>query len=292
VSSTSLLQHSVKSDVPIMIAPKLSATVSPPKPIQKPAETVASKPRVRESIRLSDLTRIRILGVGAFGRVYLVRHEPTGKAYALKEMLKKRLILCKQTNNVISEKKVLQSVRHPFLLGLVTTFRDDTKLYMLTELVQGGELFSVLTRNDKLKPPAAKFYGACVVAAIEALHLGGYLYRDLKPENILIDSTGYCKLVDFGFAKKADGRTYTLCGTPEYMAPELVLGKGYDRSADYWAIGILLYEMLVGRTPFADPSGECNKLVICQNIVRCVVVGWRCAVEGQSIACVCVCFQR
>lgn len=127
--------------------------------------------------------------------------------------------------------------------------------------MQGGELFGVLAREGRLPVPWAQFYAACVLSAIDALHSHGFIYRDLKPENVLIDSDGYCKLVDFGFAKEVhSNRTFTVCGTPEYMAPEILLGKGHNKGADFWAIGVLLYEMVTGRTPFAREDDDQLKL--------------------------------
>jgi len=114
----------------------------------------------------------------------------------------------------------------------------------------------------------AKFYSGCVLLALEYLHRKKILYRDLKPENLLIDAEGYIRVVDFGFAKQVADRTYTVCGTPEYLAPELVSGKGYHKSVDYWALGILIYEMLCGYSPFCDSSGNGDQMTICKNILH------------------------
>lgn len=147
---------------------------------------------------------------------------------------------------------------HPFILKLYQTFKDQSKLYMLLEFVQGGELFSVLhtPQNDGVPDAQAKFYAAGVLLGLAYLHGKDIAYRDLKPENCLIDKHGYPKVVDFGFAKVIQGKTFTLCGTPEYLAPELVLGRGHNRAVDYWAYGILLYEMEAGYSPFSDPQGR------------------------------------
>ena len=141
---------------------------------------------------------------------------------------------------------------------------------MLLEVVQGGELFARLQNSPtagRVSAPEARFYSACVLDALAYLHATSIVYRDLKPENLLIDAEGYLKLVDFGFAKVVKDRTYTVCGTPEYLAPELVLGKGHGAGVDYWALGILLFEMVAGYSPFADQANS-DQMVICKNIIK------------------------
>ena len=140
---------------------------------------------------------------------------------------------------------------------------------MLLEIVQGGELFDLLARQETGTVPLgdAWFYSACVISAFEHMQSKNVVYRDLKPENLMLDRDGYIKVVDFRFAKVLNGRTHTLCGTPEYFSPELVKGKGYGLPTDVWGIGILLYEMLAGYTPFADMQNG-DPTTICKNIVR------------------------
>ena len=125
---------------------------------------------------------------------------------------------------------------------------------MVLELVQGGELFSVIhtEQMDGVPNGHARFYAACILESLSHLHMRNIAYRDLKPENVLVDAKGYCVLVDLGFAKLVEDKTYTLCGTPEYLAPEIILSKGHDKGVDYWAYGVLVYEMLVGHSPFFD----------------------------------------
>mmetsp|Transcript_17924 Transcript_17924/g.39540 ORF Transcript_17924/g.39540 Transcript_17924/m.39540 type:complete len:267 (-) Transcript_17924:7-807(-) len=172
----------------------------------------------------------------------------------------------------MNEKEILLSCDHPFILGLYKTFKDKHSLYLLLEVVLGGELFTLLhIRGGALSNSDARFYAACVVDAMEYLHSRKIVYRDLKPENLMIDDKGYIKVVDFGFAKIVEDKTYTLCGTPEYLSPELVLGRGHNKAADNWAIGVLIFEMLTGASPFADPEKN-DHMVICKNIVRGKVV--------------------
>jgi CRP-like cAMP-binding protein len=220
------------------------------------------------NLNFNDLQQLAVLGSGTFGRVTLVQDKKSKQVYALKAMLKSVIVAHKQQTNVINEKNVMITSNHPFILRLYQTFKDARKLYMLLEFVQGGELFSVLhtATSDGVPDHQAKFYGAAVICALGYLHSKEIAYRDMKPENCLIDKFGYPKLVDFGFAKVITGKSYTLCGTPEYLAPELVVAKGHTKAVDYWAFGILLYEMETGYSPFSDPQGM-DQMVICKNIV-------------------------
>ena len=216
----------------------------------KAAQAMTTK--IDRSIEFRDLVKFRILGVGSFGKVWLASHKKTGKPYALKMLNKREIIENNQVEGVIREKNIMTSIDHPFVITLISTFQDDKHLYMLLELVQGGELFSVIHTewDDGIPNPNSRFYAACILESLAHLHHRHITYRDLKPENILIDALGYCVLVDLGFVKIVMDKTYTLCGTPEYLAPEIILSKGHDKGVDYWAFGVLIYEMLVGRSPF------------------------------------------
>lgn len=209
-------------------------------------------PKLDKSIEFKDLVKFRILGVGTFGKVWLVSHKKSGVPYALKMLNKREIIGHHQVEGVIREKNIMTSIDHPFVVNLICTFQDDRHLYMLIELVQGGELFSVIhtETRDGIPNANSRFYASCILESLAHLHHRHITYRDLKPENILIDAMGYCVLVDLGFAKIVMDKTYTLCGTPEYLAPEIILSKGHDKGVDYWAFGVLIYEMLVGRSPF------------------------------------------
>ena len=210
----------------------------------------------RPTIHMADLKQLSILGVGTFGRVKLVLHtKDNDTPYALKCMRKGQVVALKQVEHVKNEKALLEQCDHPFLLRLAATFQDDEEIYMLLELALGGELFTVLRNANKFEEPQGRFYAACVCSAFSYMHDLSIVYRDLKPENLLFDAEGYMKVVDFGFAKKITDRTWTLCGTPEYLAPEIITNKGHNLAVDWWAFGILIFEMLVGQPPFC--ADEC-----------------------------------
>lgn len=213
--------------------------------------------------RFEDLDVRRTLGTGAFGRVKLCAWSPRAgksKVFALKMLVKKTMLEMKQTHAVLYERKILQQLKHPFVLRLHTTYQSRDACYFLLELIQGGELFSRLTSfsDGEFPPEECKFHASATILALEYIHSQNMVYRDLKPENLLIDTDGYVRLVDFGFAKRLNGdqSTFTIIGTPEYLSPECALGQGYRFDVDLWAFGVLIFEMLKGNGPFcpADPD--------------------------------------
>ncbi|KAJ3409557.1 hypothetical protein CcCBS67573_g00564 [Chytriomyces confervae] len=217
----------------------------------------------RMGYKLSDFQFIRTLGTGTFGRVYLVRYKNSDQYYAMKMLKKSEVVRLKQVEHINSEKQILAEINFPFIVNLLCTFQDDRNVYMLLEYVVGGELFSHLRRAGRFSNDMTRFYAAEIVLSIEYLHELDIIYRDLKPENLLLDHHGHIKIADFGFAKKVDDRTWTLCGTPEYLAPEIIQSKGHGKPVDWWALGILIFEMLAGYPPFFDdnPFGIYEKIL-------------------------------
>jgi len=230
-----------------------------------------AKPKKIEKVKFSDLKKHRILGVGTFGKVWLVSKKSDKKAkketFALKIQNKMDIIQYNQVDGVIREKNVMELIDSPFVIRLINTYQDDTFLYILQDLVQGGELFSVLHTDttDGVSEKASKFYAANILEGLSHMHNHNIIYRDLKPENVLVDAKGYNVIIDLGFAKIVMDKTYTLCGTPLYLAPEVILSRGHDKGADYWSWGVLIYEMIDGVTPFyadnIDQMGLFKKIV-------------------------------
>ncbi|XP_054724769.1 cGMP-dependent protein kinase, isozyme 2 forms cD4/T1/T3A/T3B-like isoform X2 [Uloborus diversus] len=223
-------------------------------------EMVPVKRRVDEEflkLKLSDLRVVVTLGVGGFGRVELVQiaNDPV-KAFALKVMKKAQIVETRQQQHIMSEKNIMEEVDCDFIVKLYRTFKDRKYLYMLMECCLGGELWTILRDKGNFDDNTTRFYTACVVEAFAYLHARNIIYRDLKPENMILDTQGYVKLVDFGFAKKLQNgrKTWTFCGTPEYVAPEIILNRGHDISADYWSLGVLMFELLTGTPPFTGPD--------------------------------------
>jgi len=199
---------------------------------------------------LPQWERIRTLGTGAFGRVILVKNKLSEEFAAMKIMEKARVVKLKQVEHTLSEKRILGAVDFPNLIYMIAHFKDNSNLYFVLQYVAGGEMFSYLRREARLTEDESRFHAVQVILALEYLQKMDVAYRDLKPENMLICSNGFLKLTDFGFAKRVRGRMWTLCGTPEYIAPEILLSKGYNKSVDWWALGVLIYEMTAGHPPF------------------------------------------
>ncbi|KAL9032008.1 MAG: hypothetical protein Q9196_000021 [Gyalolechia fulgens] len=214
---------------------------------------------------LTDFTIQRTLGTGSFGRVHLVQSKHNQRFYAVKVLKKAQVVKMKQVEHTNDERKMLQKVKHAFLVTLWGTFQDSKNLYMVMDFVEGGELFSLLRKSQRFPNPVAKFYAAEVTLALDYLHSRHIIYRDLKPENLLLDRHGHLKITDFGFAKEVPDITWTLCGTPDYLAPEVVSSKGYNKSVDWWSLGILIFEMLCGFTPFWDAGSH---MKIYENILK------------------------
>ena len=208
------------------------------------------------SVTLSSLLVIKKLGSGMLGNVLLTSHKETRQLYALKSISRNKIDNEKVQDSLTLERKILMQLDHGFILKLIKTFKDDKRIYFLLEYVRGEDLFDVIRNLGLLSNTDTKFYACCILIILEHLHEREIAYRDLKPENIMADEEGYPKLIDFGTAKIVSGRTYTMVGTPHYMAPEVILGKGYSITADYWSLGIIIYEFLCGVVPFGETDSD------------------------------------
>lgn len=212
-------------------------------------------------IDIEALTIVRPIGMGGQGGVWLAVDPASGLRCAVKQIRKGRLSLLphKAATRALKEREALLDVGcHPFITTLYATFQNESSLFFAMELAPGGDLFGLLDYHPHGLPEThARFYVMCVALALRHVHAQGYVYRDVKLENVLIDEGGYAKICDFGFSKKAaDTRTFTKCGTDEYAPPEVVSGRGRSCAADWWALGILLHEMFVGRPPFEGATAE------------------------------------
>ena len=220
--------------------------------------TIFSKNKDIKKVSLNDFKLLKVLGRGTFGKVCLAQYKATKKYYAMKIMKKNIILEHNQVTHTLLEKNILQNLNYQFLVGMDFCFQIQERIYFAMNFIRGGELFSHLYKCKYFPEEKAKFYSAIVGLALEYLHTHGIVYRDIKPDNILIDEDGYLKLADFGMSKmlKDQEKAFSLCGTPEYFAPEIITREGHNKSADWWSYGILLYEMLYGIPPFYSKNTE------------------------------------
>ncbi|XP_064836909.1 RAC-beta serine/threonine-protein kinase-like isoform X1 [Oncorhynchus masou masou] len=208
---------------------------------------------------MSDFDYLKLLGKGTFGKVILVKEKATGMHYAMKILRKEVIIAKDEVAHTVTESRVLQNTRHPFLTTLKYAFQTHDRLCFVMEYANGGELFFHLSRDRVFTEDRARFYGAEIVSALEYLHSRDVVYRDLKLENLMLDNDGHVKITDFGLCKEGitDGATMkTFCGTPEYLAPEVLEDNDYGRAVDWWGLGVVMYEMMCGRLPFYNQDHE------------------------------------
>ena len=218
---------------------------------ESPGTLFSSHKNIKE-VKMEDFKLIKIIGRGSFGKVCLVEYLPNHEIYAMKSLKKDILIKEDKIESTLLEKEILETVNHPFIINLIFCFQTEERINFVMPFIPGGELFQHLKNVKHLGENTTRFYAAQIAVAIQHLHDMGYIYRDLKPENILIDAQGYLRLTDFGLAKKVKNgeKSNSFCGTPEYLAPEIIKGEYYDKNVDWWSFGILIYEMICGIPPF------------------------------------------
>lgn len=221
-------------------------------------------------ISMTDFDILKMLGKGSFGKVYMVKRKTTGEILAMKVLRKSELVKRSQVNHTMTERRIMSSVNHPFIVGLRFAFQTTSKLVMISDYCCGGEIFFHLKKFRSFSEAMVRFYAAELVSAIGHLHSKDIVYRDLKPENILLDEYGHIRLTDFGLSKTncTDfSGAKTFCGTPEYLAPEMLISRKkkteYGKAVDWWSLGTLMYEMLTGWPPFFDRNIEqmCTKIM-------------------------------
>lgn len=227
---------------------------------QMSIQEIGGADRPMTKVTIEDFDLLKVLGKGSFGKVMMVRKKDTKKIYAMKTLRKAALIKRNQLLHTKTERSILQSIKHPFLTSLSYAFQTPDKLYLVMDYCGGGELFFWLKKDRRFSQQKARLFAAEIILALQALHSHDIIYRDLKPENILLDLDGHLRLTDFGLSKEAVsgagavGGTKTFCGTPEYLAPEILENKGHGKAVDWWSLGTLIYEMLTGLPPFYDQN--------------------------------------
>jgi len=241
--------------------------------LEKQLSAVNPTPQKLSSLSWAQFERVRVIGSGSYGCVSLVRHLPTGMPCVIKAVSKAYAFAKKEQQHTLNEKDILSEItitNCPFSAHVFGYFQDDTHLYYVLEYVAGGELFTMMVEYDKFDDSDTRFFVAQLALVLEHMHSLGIVYRDIKPENMLLDELGYIKVCDFGFARflQRGQHAYTMCGTPEYIAPEILKGKGHGLAADLWSLGIFAYELLCARTPFEGGSSRATHFNILEGGVR------------------------
>lgn len=262
-SNTVTIGHSPSPEPIVELAPDEEEEASKPGeiPLITPVTTVPAVESTQGSLTIDHFEFISVLGRGHFGKVILSKHKATGNYYAIKALKKGDIVARDELESLMAEKRIFEvanSVQHPFLVNLFACFQTTNHVCFVMEYACGGDLMMHI-HTDIFPEPRAAFYAACVVLGLQFLHENRIIYRDLKLDNLLLDAEGYVKLADFGLCKEGMGygdRTGTFCGTPEFLAPEVLTETSYTRAVDWWGLGVLVFEMLVGESPFPGDDEE------------------------------------
>jgi len=216
---------------------------------------------------VNKFEKISILGSGSFGTVFLSYYDK--QLYAIKSILKNKINNNTEVAGIMSEKEILMEMNSPYIVKLYGTCQTKNELWFITEALENGDLYQAIYDGEKLSHEECVFYGAGIIMGINYIHSKNIAYRDLKPENIMISENGYPKIIDFGLSKKTsnNNKCTTLCGTPEYASPEIILNNGHDNKVDIWAFGVVLYEMICRTTPFCNKKTDFTQLFT--NIIHC-----------------------
>ena len=212
-----------------------------------------------KKVSLDDFTLIRVIGKGSYGKVMLVRHKRDGAVYAMKTLRKENVVKRNQIEFTKTERNVLGTTSHPFIVQLFYAFQTPKKLYFILEFCPGGELFFHLSRAGRFSEARCRFYAQELILALEYLHSKDIVFRDLKPENVVLDFDGHCRVTDFGLSKEGvtdSIQTRSMAGTPEYLSPELLDRLPHGKPVDWYTLGALCYEMLTGLPPFYTKDRE------------------------------------
>ena len=216
------------------------------------------------SLKINDYDIGDTVSILPLGRLKIARSRRTNELIILKILIKSQIIKSNQKEHISNELNILPKLDHPSIISFLGANHDEKYLYLAFEFLAGGDLFTLLRIENKLSLEKAQFYAGQIVFVLEYLHSKNIIFRNIKPETIVINKNGYIKIIDFCFSKIIEDRTYTMCGSPGYLAPEIILNKGYGLSVDWWAFGVLLYEMICGVDPFYDD----DTMKIYENILK------------------------
>jgi len=226
--------------------------------LQEMGDNIKTEEKSKKVVKdMSCFDVLKVIGRGTFGKVILVKNKNDNQLLALKCIKKQQIIKNKNIENIKNEKKTLEKIEHPFIIKMRYTFQNREKIFLAFDYYNGGEMFFHLQKQKRFNENIAKFYAAEIYLALSYLHKEKFIYRDLKPENVILDKTGHIKLIDFGLAKgniSSTNLTGTICGTNEYIPPEVICGKRYGFNFDWWGFGNILYEMIFGYPAFNDQN--------------------------------------